>query len=260
MDRFFGKTQPPPPSGPMVGGRPSRVPRGVCAYAIGDLHGRADLLRRMHRLIRDDAALLPPGTERVVVYLGDYLDRGYESREVLERLIHEPLLGFHTVHLVGNHDAWMLGFLEDEAVGAAWLKHGGETTLASYGVHADPLAETPGRLKAVQGELRRQVPAGHLDFLESLDLYYELGDYLFVHAGVRPGVALAEQRPEDLLWIREPFLGAEDDFGKIVVHGHTVQVEPVVRPNRIGVDTGACWTDRLTCLVLFGTTYRFLAT
>lgn len=179
---------------------------------------------------------------------------------MLDLLIDEPLHGFHSVHLVGNHDAWLLGFLEDASVGESWLRHGGDATLRSYDIAVADAAERDDALLALQAELRDRLPPSHLDFLESLDLYYELGDYLFVHAGIRPGIPLADQQPEDLLWIREPFLSSNESTGRVVVHGHTVTTEPIVRANRIGIDTGACWTGRLSALVLDGTSFRFLST
>jgi serine/threonine protein phosphatase 1 len=255
---MLARTPAPVPQPPTVAGKPARVPPGLRVYAVGDVHGRADLLRRLHAEIAEDAALAPAGVERVLVYVGDYVDRGLESAEVLDALIERPLQGFHTIHLLGNHDAWLLAFLDDEAVGPAWLRYGGDTTLASYGLRPTSPVDDQEHLKRLQGELRQRLPAAHRAFLESLPLSFELGDYLFVHAGVRPGVPLEQQEPQDLLWIREPFLSFAGDHGRVIVHGHTVSPEPVLRVNRIGVDTGACWTGRLTCLVLEDDSQRFL--
>jgi serine/threonine protein phosphatase 1 len=244
----------------VVGGRPARVPPGVCIYAVGDIHGRHDLLAAIHQRIAADAAQLTPGTRKLVIYVGDYVDRGLESRQVLELLIEQPLEGFETVNLIGNHDAWLLSFLIDARIGPTWLRYGGDATLHSYGVRLNRPQDELDYYQELQAELRARVPAKHVDFLERLEISYESGDYLFVHAGVRPSLPLDEQKPEDLLWIREPFLSYKRDLGKVVVHGHTVEDEPMVRGNRIGIDTGACWTGCLTCLVLEEGSFRFLST
>ena len=248
------------PSDPSIEGRPAQVPPGVCVYAVGDIHGRADLLFHMHQLIIEDANLLTPGTDRLVIYVGDYVDRGLESRQVVDLLLHQRLEGFHPVHLLGNHDAWLLSFLIDAKIGATWLRYGGDATLHSYGVRLRPPVDDLLYYEELQAELRERLPRRHIEFLEELELSYETGDYLFVHAGVRPSVPLDRQTADDLLWIREPFLSSRRDLGKVVVHGHTVEAEPAVRHNRIGIDTGACWTGCLTCLVLEERGYRFLNT
>ncbi len=241
-------------------GAESRVPEGTRVYAVGDIHGCIEPLTALHERIREDAASAAD-LRRVLVYLGDYVDRGLESRQVLEMLTATPLEGFERVHLRGNHDAWMLEFLEDTACGLAWIANGGSATLYSYGVGQGDLgAPLPDRLAAVQAGLRRALPAAHRDFLAGLVPMHIEGDYLFVHAGIRPGVPLDQQRPEDLLWIREPFLGSDADHGKVVVHGHTIVDRPQILGNRIAVDTGAFATGHLTCLVLEGTTRRFLQT
>lgn len=248
------------PPEPTIDGRPARVPPGVCVYAIGDIHGRADLLAAMHQLVLEDAAQLTPGTDRIVVYMGDYVDRGLESRQVIDLLLDDPLPEFDSVHLLGNHDAWLLSFLVDAKVGTTWLRYGGDVTLHSYGVRPGVPADEANYYDKLQAALRARLPRRHVEFLRALELSFESGDYLFVHAGVRPGVPLEHQAAEDLLWIREPFLSSNRDFGKIVVHGHTVESEPTVRSNRIGIDTGACWTGSLTCLVLEEGSHRFLST
>lgn len=244
----------------MVAGQPARVPPGVCIYAIGDIHGRADLLEQMHRLIEEDAATLTPGTGKILIYLGDYVDRGLESRRVVDLLINHPLPDFQAVHLLGNHDAWLLSFLVDPAIGPIWLRYGGDATLHSYGVQFGLPQEDPAFYEQLQAHLRQRIPRRHVEFLQQLELSFESGDYLFVHAGVDPNVPLDQQRVDDLLWIREPFLNCRRDLGRVVVHGHTVESEPVVRANRIGIDTGACWTGCLTCLVLEEGMFRFLST
>lgn len=229
-------------------------------YAIGDVHGRLDLLRALEAQIAADAASAPATTDRFLVYVGDYVDRGFESRQVIEHLVLEPLEGFNRVCLLGNHDAWLLGFLTGEPVGPAWLQHGGDATLLSYGVQVDLRADEATRLETARARLAERLPAEHREFLEGLELGFTMGDYFFCHAGIRPGVPLDEQSEQDLIWIREPFLSWTGSAGKVVVHGHTVEEQPVVLANRIGIDTGACWTGRLTCLVLEEGERRFLST
>jgi serine/threonine protein phosphatase 1 len=246
--------------GPSINGYPARVPPGVCIYAVGDVHGRVDLLETLQIRITEDAAQLTPGTGKIVIYMGDYVDRGLESRQVIQRLIDEPLPGFQSIHLLGNHDAWFLSFLVDPKVGSTWLRYGGDVTLHSYGVRLGTPVEDVEYFTRLQHALRSRLSRDHVEFLQSLELSYEMGDYLFVHAGVRPGVPLHQQTADDLLWIREPFLSSERELGRVVVHGHTVESRPVIRRNRIGIDTGACWTGCLTCLVLEEGSQRFLQT
>jgi serine/threonine protein phosphatase 1 len=257
---LFRRTPEELAAAPMVAGQPARVPPGVCVYAVGDIHGRVDLVEQMHRLITDDAALLTPGTSKVVVYLGDYVDRGLESRQVIDFLIRDRLADFQPVYLLGNHDAWLLSFLVDPTIGSTWLRYGGDATMLSYGVQLSGPPGDPSFFEQLQSSLRQRIPRQHVEFLQSLELSFESGDYLFVHAGVNPAQPLDQQIADDLLWIREPFLNSRRDLGRVIVHGHTVESEPVVRRNRIGIDTGACWTGCLTCLVLEEGTFRFLTT
>ncbi len=244
-----------------------RVPEGRRVYAIGDIHGRDDLVRRLHWRIREDAAEAANAANgkdlaKVVVYLGDYVDRGPGSFDVVDLLLGAPLEGFEVVHLKGNHEDFLLRFWEDGSLGEAWLMNGGLETLRSYGVEVldlglgfagDALAELRRRLRLV-------LPPGHLDFFQGLARWHVEGDYLFVHAGLRPGVPLDQQKDQDLLWIRHEFLDSGADFGKIVVHGHTIVPEVDMAPNRIGIDTGAYYSGRLTCLVLEGGTRRIIDT
>ena len=241
-----------------AGHRRHRAPTDCRVYAIGDIHGRADLLRALRRRIRADAAQAPALDKRVV-YLGDYIDRGAASREVFDMLIDEPLAGFTSVHLSGNHEAMALDFLEDSRTASRWLNDGGAETLKSYGLAGAPCWD-PLAMAGVRESLAAALPARHLAFLRGLRLSHTEGDYFFCHAGVRPGVALESQAPEDLLRIREPFLESDADHTKMVVHGHSIteRVEP--RPNRIGVDTGAWRSGRLSALVLEADTWRLLDT
>lgn len=235
------------------------VPEGSRVYAIGDIHGRVDLLRGLHEAVLRDAAA-HDDRRRVVVYLGDYVDRGMQTREVIDCLLDAPLPGFEAIHLKGNHEACMLDFLDDAIRGAGWLEIGGNATLFSYGVKPDDSLALPARLADASARLARNLPDRHRAFFESLALHHEEGDFLFVHAGLRPRVPLAEQREADLLWIRDDFLRSTVDHGKVVVHGHSVSWEPDMRKNRICVDTGAFASGVLTALVLHGTDRRFLQT
>ncbi len=236
-----------------------RTPTATRVYAVGDIHGQLDLLRRMRDLISDDAK-----TDRrkrnVVIYLGDYIDRGPESRGVVELLLNQPLAGFEEIRIKGNHEDIMLQFLDDPGVGEHWYLNGGDTTLASYGVERAVMMEGADRFVAARDRLRSKLPVEHLAFLRSLVMYHLEGDYLFVHAGIRPGRPVEQQEAQDLLWIRGEFLSSDADHGCCVVHGHSISSEPEMRRNRIGIDTGAYYTGRLTGLVLDGAERRFLPT
>lgn len=251
LDRLFGRR------------RQNRAqpvaPPGLRLYVVGDIHGRADLLTRLHALICEDAAGAP-GLSKKLVYLGDYVDRGEESRRVIDILLDGPPPGFAAVHLCGNHEEMMLAFLEDVTVAMGWMSNGGAETLYSYGVRFGDAVTSEERFTEMQRDLRATLPARHRDFLTGLPAWHAEGDYLFVHAGIAPGVPLEQQRREDLLWIREPFLNSTADHGRCVVHGHSIVPEPETRVNRIAIDTGAYYTNRLTCLVLEGDSRRFLHT
>lgn len=239
---------------------PASTPPGTRLYAIGDIHGRLDLLLRLHELIVADAAA-SPAKRRVLIYIGDYIDRGPDSAGVIDLLLDRPLPGFEIVHLLGNHEDTLLQFPDDMAVGPSWLTYGGVATLASYAVEVPPGSWRDEReLRRLQGEVRRRIPRRHLEFMRNLPLTHVEGDYLFVHAGIRPGVPLERQERDDLLWIRDAFLHSSADHGRVVVHGHTITERPDQRSNRIGIDTGAFHSDRLTSLVLEGASRSFLHT
>ena len=183
-----------------------------------------------------------------------------DSRAVIDWLIERPLPDFERVHLRGNHEDWFESFRSDTGVGPSWLYCGGVETLASYGVRAALGEDDPMRLVALQSDLALALPAAHRAFLRALEIHRVIGGYLFVHAGVRPGVPLEEQTVDDLLWIRDSFLHATHDHGHVVVHGHTIVNEAEIRANRIGIDTGAFATNVLTCLVLEADRYRLIQT
>jgi serine/threonine protein phosphatase 1 len=237
---------------------PPRVPEGVRVYAIGDIHGRSDLLDILHARIGEDMEASPVG-EAMIVYVGDYVDRGGDSCGVLDRLCGAPPPGQTRILLKGNHEAMLLRFLDEPDSGAQWRQFGGMETLVSYRVD---VARAMGRagLHGLAEDFARALPLHHLHLLRRLKTFATVGDYFFCHAGVRPGVELDRQKESDLLWIRDVFLGSDAYFGKVVVHGHTPANEPEARFNRIGIDTGAYATHRLTCLVLEGEERRFLST
>ena len=235
-----------------------KIPDTTRIYAIADMHGRADLLARLLRVIDKDAAAY--GDHRcILVTLGDYIDRGPNSRKVIETLVQLPLKNFEAKHLQGNHEAMLLDFLNDPLEeGVLWLSNGGWATLVSYGLKVSDLPEDVEELPGIRDKLLANMPKEHVSFFKSLRLFYQLGDYYFVHAGVRPGVALDKQKADDLIWIRDEFLFSDKDFGKIVVHGHTITKDPKESSNRIGLDTGAFHTGVMTCLVLSGEERYFL--
>jgi len=232
----------------------ARAPEGLRLYAIGDVHGRADLLAEMHIRIARDLARRPVPDWRVI-HLGDYIDRGPDAARVLS-LLADYWRGGHAEFMVGNHDTFLRDFLTDPE-GAdldLWIINSGGHTLRSFGV--DPLLATlsgdPVVFQQLCASVDAMVPAEVKAFLAALKPIVRHGDYVFVHAGVRPGVPLEEQAVEDLVWIREPFLSSRADFGAVVVHGHTPVDAVEVRPNRIGIDTGAVFSGLLSCLVLEG--------
>lgn len=233
----------------------ARLPPGLRVYAIGDIHGRADLLDRLHAAIEDDLATAPEKT--VIVYLGDYVDRGPDSHGVIERLIRPRFAGVETVALVGNHEDMLLQFLDAPYGASLWLSNGGDATLGSYKVKVPASFD---ELLLTQRALLGAMPRHHKQFLSTLPVQVQYGDYLFVHAGIKPGLPLDRQSREQMIWIRDVFLDSETDHGLIVVHGHTIVHEVEWRPNRIGVDTGAYTTGRLTALVLEGARRRLLQT
>lgn len=228
-------------------GSAPRVPDGVSIYAIGDVHGRSDLLDRAFSRIDADLATNPP-RRAIQVFLGDYIDRGPDSFGVLDRLINRGQT-HEVVCLKGNHELFLLEFLRDPSMLKHWRQYGGLDTLMSYGV-APQFNASEAELEALADRLFQAMPVRQRDFLSGLTTSFSCGDYFFVHAGVRPRVPLDQQREQDLLWIRDEFLQSEQDFGKIIVHGHTPVDEPDVRANRINIDTGAYATGRLTCLIL----------
>lgn len=224
------------------------APDGLTIYAIGDIHGRLDLLAGLHARIDDDAAA---ARGRVLeIYLGDYVDRGSDSSGVMDLLTARRATR-PTVLLRGNHEEALEAFLEGRLALDQWRAIGGGETLLSYGVPRELLASEQGSA-AVRSWLRGTFPGSHGVLLRAMRPYHEVGPYLFVHAGIEPGVPLQAQDRDKMMWVREPFLNHAGDFGHIVVHGHTPAAEPEFRANRINIDTGAYVSNRLTCLRIDG--------
>lgn len=245
---FRQKRVPPPP--------PPAIPPGLRVYAIGDVHGRGDLLETLLDDIFADHERRPPARLRLV-FLGDLIDRGPASRGVVERVRALVESDSRVECLAGNHEEVFLLALDGnvEALGL-FLRIGGDATLASYGIVSEIYdAGSDAELIAI---MRDRVPEDHVDFLASLSDRVEIGDYLCVHAGVRPGVPLDSQQSSDLRWIRQPFLDHRGDFGKFIIHGHTPMGEVDVQPNRIGIDTGAAYGGKLTAIGLQGQQRWFL--
>ena len=236
------------------------VPEGQRVYAVGDIHGRLDLLDRLISTIRADAA----GTKARVsfVFMGDYVDRGPQAREVIERLIVLQKDETETIFLKGNHEDALLQFLDAPGeMWGDWRRFGGLETLMSYGVDGALLIGPRTDPVAIRDDFRRKLPDSHGAFLGALKLSHIAGGYYFVHAGARPGIALEKQLPHDQMWIRDEFMNDPDPgFGKIVVHGHTPSQHPEMTPARIGIDTGAYFTGMLTAAVFEGANVRFLNT
>ncbi|MEH2505995.1 serine/threonine protein phosphatase 1 [Bradyrhizobium sp. AZCC 1578] len=229
------------------------APAGTRIYAVGDIHGRADLLSEIIARIDDDIRRRPIA-HTVEIYLGDYVDRGPHSKTVID-LLTVRLVANHAVCLRGNHEAVMEGFLQDPAILQYWLQLGGMQTLASYGVELHD--ET-----ATASELHRRFldafPRAHQLFMQCLRNQFSCGDFLFVHAGIRPDVPIEHQDPNDLIWIRDEFLGSTLDHEQFIVHGHTPVPHPDVRHNRINIDTAAWRTGTLTCIAIEGSAILFL--
>ena len=238
--------------------RALQAPVGKRAYAVGDIHGRADLLDLLLGDIERDI-LSRPQAENYVVFLGDYVDRGPASREVIDRLSSLASDIFTPIFLIGNHEEVLLRLLAGEqGLLASWLKFGGAQCARSYGLDPRKLGRQEER--AALKALGEAVPQHHAQFLRELVDTFRFGDYLFVHAGIRPGVDLGEQSQLDLRWIRAPFLEDRSDHGFMVIHGHTISEAVDEQPNRIGIDTGAYWSGVLSAVGLEGAERWYLST
>lgn len=231
----------------------ARTPDGMRLYAIGDIHGLDALLGEMHERIAADLAARPVADHRII-HVGDYVDRGPDSAAVVRRLAAMTAADPRVICLRGNHDQMMLDFLANPDAGASmFLANGGKATIRSWDVKLRSRNYT-----SLAASFAAAMSPEERAFMENLAFGARFGDFLFVHAGIRPGVPIDEQSPDDLIWIRDEFLGDDRDFGVVVVHGHTPIKTPQVLPNRIGIDTGAVYGGTLTCLVLEGSEHRFL--
>ena len=224
-------------------------------YAIGDVHGRDDLLALLLERIESEHQQNHAGQPGVLVYVGDYIDRGARSREVIDRVM-RGVPGFETVCLMGNHERMLLKCIDSDEPHhwIVWLGNGGIETVESFGMSFDYAGEyDPVALALAVGPRR-------LKWLEALKQSYRAGDYFFVHAGILPGRALEDQIEKDLLWIRDRFLESDEDHGVVVVHGHTPSRDPELKFNRIGIDTGPVYWGQLTAVALCqGKEPRFLS-
>ncbi|HUS56140.1 MAG TPA: metallophosphoesterase [Thermohalobaculum sp.] len=240
----------------------AQTPPGLRLYAIGDVHGRTDLLVDMHQRIARDLERRPVADWRVI-HLGDYVDRGPDSAGTLE-LLHGCQGNGHSDFLLGNHDRYLLDFLTDpqSADLDRWVINGAIKTMDSFGIDGMRMVYSldDGFLSLLHDALTAAMQPWLPEFLGGLQRMLRYGDYVFVHAGVRPEVALEDQIEHDLIWIREPFLSSAADLGAVIVHGHTPVDAVEVRRNRIGIDTGAVFTGNLTCLVLEGAERALLGT
>ncbi len=226
-------------------------PPGHRAYVVGDVHGRLDLLEKLLGRIHSELQR-HPAAKTTLIFVGDLIDRGPSSAQVLERLRTYKRSAVETVFLLGNHEEVLLRILGgDAALIGKWRWFGGAECLESYGV--DPEVLQNASHNEALARVRRAIPKEHVRFIESFSDSCQFGDYLCVHAGIRPGIAIDEQTQADMRWIREPFLLDERDHGFVIVHGHTITSEVEQLPNRVGIDTGAYRTGVLTALAIEGT-------
>lgn len=228
------------------------VPPTTLIYAVGDIHGRLDLLDRLLAWVVEDARAAGPEVNAQIIFLGDYVDRGPDSMGVLERLSSLCVEGLSVTTLKGNHEQMMLEILDSPEKWPGWARAGGLATVVSYGVRPPPANSPPEAVAEMVEALRAAVPQKHRDFLDALRPALEVGDFFFAHAGVRPGRPLRDQVEQDLLWIREGFLNHKGPFERVIVHGHSTDTTPMVDDYRIGVDTGAYATGVLTCVRIHG--------
>lgn len=241
--------------------KPSSTPVNTRIYAIGDIHGRFDLLQKLHELIKQDASSGAENIRKVIIYIGDYIDRGLESKQVIDSFINGSVEGFERIFILGNHEYAMLNFLDDPAAGDMWCAWGGDATVQSYGVNVYNTQGKRIETKALQEAFKAAFPDEHFRFLKSLKTSHVEGDYLFVHAGVRPEVPMEKQTDKDLMMIRDEFIASNYPMqDKTVVFGHTIFDEPSANNGKVAIDTGAYATGKLTAAVLEGTSLKFIST
>lgn len=234
------------------------LPDGTRIYCIGDIHGCHDLLIKLINRIELDARDFPGRI--ILIYLGDFIDRGSHSKEVINFILNYQHNNFETIYIRGNHEQTLLDFFSDDSIARIWLSFGGMATLASYGVRVTKIPTKREDFLYLQQQLSDLLPPAHYKFLQDTRFYYSLGSYFFVHAGINPYYSLANQRPEDMMWIRNEFTETKKTFEKIIVHGHTITTQVELLPNRIGIDTGAYMSGILSCLVLEADQKRIIQT
>ncbi|MDA0967542.1 MAG: metallophosphoesterase family protein [Proteobacteria bacterium] len=234
-----------------------KTPIDTRIYAIGDIHGNADLLNQLHKKINDDAKQYYV-QNKIIIYLGDYIDRGLQSKEVIDTLINNPLEGFKKIYLKGNHEEALLTFLEEPEFGDSWFLQGGQATVRSYGAKLHDKDNQRLGMTEVHKNFNNSLPSKHLEFYRNLKISHIESDYIFVHAGLKPGVDIKKQKDWDMLTIREEFVFSKKEFDKTVVFGHTIFTEPFQKNKRIGIDTGAYAYGKLTCVVLQDSSIKFL--
>ncbi len=249
--------------------RRTTVPENTCVYAIGDIHGRMDLLAKLIEKIEADVRSLPSDIEVSLVFLGDYIDRGLQSKQVIEYFLSGALDAYNPVYLMGNHEEALLRFVHDANFGQIWASYGGVETLYSYGFQVPAQSPTGDPMNGsgvedawhkLWGRFCSDMPEDHLRFYRRLKPYHSVGDYVFVHAGMRPGIPIENQSVSDLFWIRDEFLNDRREFDKIIVHGHT-PADKVFRDNRrIGLDTGAYITGCLSAGRFWSDEVKFIST
>jgi serine/threonine protein phosphatase 1 len=249
--RMFERKPPPP----------AKFPEGRVGYAVGDIHGRADLLTSLLQELEGAAeADRREGGEPIVIFLGDYVDRGPNASDVIDLLLQQRPRGFERRYLKGNHEQMMLDFIAAPLANRAWLLQGGAETLSSYGVTPpSPLNATDEDWIAAAAALQAAIPAAHMAFIDALERYVALGDYAFVHAGIDAARSLEKQTDEDLLWARDAFIASKRRFSHRIVHGHTPVDRPFVDDRRIAVDTGAYASGTLTAARFEGEEVSFVA-
>ena len=233
-------------------------------YAIGDIHGRLDLLASLLEKIRQDvsASKTSNGSKLkiYIVFLGDYIDRGFESFAVVEGLSQLQFKGTELIFLKGNHEQVVLDFIDGKALGRKWLKYGGRETLQSYGIELGASNPSDEDMVGIRNELLSVLPARHIEFFKSLKSYWIKNNFMFVHAGVDPNSPVLEQSDKEYLWIRDKFLNNKIKLPYVIVHGHTPEDEPVWNGRRVGVDTGAYISNKLTAAKIHGDEVTFIST
>lgn len=234
----------------------SYAPENTRIYAVGDIHGRYDLLQILHeRIILD--AVTAKNMRKVIIYIGDYVDRGPQSKQVIDSFANNPMAGFEQVFIKGNHENVMQEFLDNPSASKMWLSWGGNATIKSYGINPDDFENLEGLREA----FKSRIPDSHFEFFNKLKIYHVEGDYLFVHAGIKPGVELEKQTANDMMMIREEFYFPDNPSpDKTVVFGHTIFENPFYEAGKLGIDTGAFATGKLTAAVLEGDSVRFVST